>query len=328
MNSLSPSDIFHPRKTFKPFEYPEVVQYKQAINHSYWLVSEWSFQSDADDFHHRLTDVERSAAMNALLAISQVEVAVKKFWGRLGNWLPKPEFEQIGATFAESEVRHADAYSHLLEVMGLNADFEKLLTVPAVKGRVEYLAEATQTGSSCREFTTTLTLFSLFVENVSLFGQFAILKAINKHRNLLKDVDNVIQATQKEEQTHALLGVYIINQIRREHPEWFDEAFTEHVLTACRKAYRFESAIVDWIYQAGELPYLPAQELKAFLQNRFNESLQLIKLPPAFTIDPAFSNAARWFIEEIHTETRTDFFHKRPVQYAKFSKAITAEDLF
>lgn len=319
--------IFTKRVAFKPFEY-DVLEFKRAINHSYWLVSEWTFASDIDDFHVRLTPVEKSAVTNALLAISQVEVAVKKFWGKLGDYLPKPEFDQVGATFAESEVRHADAYSHLLEVLGLNQDFEKVLAVPAIRGRVDYLAEAVKAGKSHKEFASSLTLFSLLVENVSLFGQFAVIKAINKHRNLLKDVDNVIQATQKEELTHALFGAHIVNLIRKESPEWFDAAFYEKLEESCHKAYKHESAIVDWIYEGGELPYLPASDLKTFLKSRFNESLVLVGGKPIFDIDEASLHTVRWFEEEIHAEARTDFFHKRPVQYAKFTKAITAEELF
>ena len=55
-----------------------------------------------------------------MLAISQIEVAVKSFWGDIYQKMPKPEVGAVGATFAESEVRHADAYSHLLEILGLN----------------------------------------------------------------------------------------------------------------------------------------------------------------------------------------------------------------
>ena len=39
----------------------DVAQFKKAISHSYWLVDEWSFASDVDDFHVRLTPLERSA---------------------------------------------------------------------------------------------------------------------------------------------------------------------------------------------------------------------------------------------------------------------------
>ncbi len=320
--------IFDKRSAFKPFEYPELVDFKNAINHSYWLVSEWTFMSDVDDFHVRLSPIEKSAVKNALLAISQIEVAVKKFWGRLGDRLQKPEFDQVGATFAESEVRHADAYSHLLEVLGLNADFDKLLSVPAIRGRINYLSDALKAGESDQDFASSLALFSLFVENVSLFGQFAVVKSINKHRNLLKDIDNVIQATQKEEQVHALFGVYVVNLIRKERPEWFGSEFYAKIEAACRKAYKHESAIVDWIYQEGELPYLSASDLKEFLKARFNESIEMVGGKPIFGTDPAKLLTTRWFVEEMLTEAKTDFFHKRPVSYSKFTTPVTAEDLF
>jgi ribonucleoside-diphosphate reductase beta chain len=155
--------IFDKRVAFKPFEYPQIIQYKEAINHSYWLVSEWNFTSDVQDFNVNLNPVERSAVKNTLLAISQIEVAVKKFWTRLGDRFPKPEFEQVGVTCGESEVRHADAYSHLLQVLNLNDDFTLLLKNPAIQGRVDYLHKylATSQSADNKDYTKTLTLFSI-----------------------------------------------------------------------------------------------------------------------------------------------------------------------
>lgn len=323
--------MFDKRAAFKPFEYPELSGFKDAINHSYWLVSEWSFAADTDDFRVGLTSTERAVIRNALLAISQVEVSVKKFWGRLGDRLPKPEFEQVGATFAESEVRHADAYSHLLEVLGLNQDFASVLDVPAIQGRVAYLAEAmagNRPGASEREYAHTLALFSLFVENVSLFSQFAIIKSVNKHRNLLKDVDNVVQATQQEEQVHALFGSTVVNMIKDENPKWFDSEFYAKVNAACSKAFEAESRIIDWIFEAGDLPYLSARSVKEFAKARFNESLALIAAPPAFSVNPVLTGELRWFDEELHAGVSTDFFHKRPTTYSKNTQSVTAEDLF
>ena len=53
--------------------------------------------------------------------------------------MPKPEIGAVGATFAESEVRHADAYSNLIQVLGLNSEFENLLQVPGIRKRIKYL---------------------------------------------------------------------------------------------------------------------------------------------------------------------------------------------
>ncbi len=119
--------IFDRRIQFKPFEYPEVLEYIDAINHSYWIFTEYNYKSDINDFHTNITSIERNALKNALLAISQIEVSVKSFWGDLYKHFPKPEINAVGATFSESEVRHSRAYAHLLEILGFNNEFELAL---------------------------------------------------------------------------------------------------------------------------------------------------------------------------------------------------------
>lgn len=324
------SNIFEKRVAFKPFEYPEIEQFKHSINHSYWLISEWNFVADIQDFQVKLNSVEQSAIKNALLAISQIEISVKRFWGDLGNRFPKAEFEQVGFTFGESEVRHADAYSHLLQVLGLNEDFAQLLTIPAIQGRVDYLTKYIKGAakSSNEDFALTLALFSIFIENVSLFSQFAIIKSFNKHRNLLKDVDNVVQATQKEESIHAALGISIIRHIKAENPHWFTPAFYTKVNRAAKKAYEAECNIIDWIFTEGDLPFVSKAALKEFIKSRFNESVQMIGGSEVFKVDQDVLSELRWFIEELHMPINSDFFNKRSVDYAKKQQSITSEDLF
>lgn len=327
---MSVSKIFTPRSTFRPFEYPEVIKYQDAINHAYWLVSEWSFTSDVQDFFVKLDDSQRNAVKNTLLAISQIEVNVKMFWAKLGDRFPKPEFFQVGITCGESEVRHESAYSHLLQVLNLNNEFENLLEVEAVKGRVNYLSKYLKEANSKnnQEYLTTLTLFSLFIENVSLFSQFVIIKSFYKHLNVLKDLDNVVSATMKEEQLHCLLGVYIINTIKEENPEWFDESFYKKIYTASRKAFKAESEIIDWIFEKGELDFLPKDVLKEFLKDRFNQSVGMIGGEDVYKVDQEKLRELTWFDEELYGEVKMDFFHQRPVNYTKKLQSVQAEDLF
>ena len=100
-----------------------------------------------------------------MLAISQIEVAVKSFWGDVYHRIPKPEVGSVGATFAESEVRHADAYSHLLEILGLNAEFEEIKKNPVIMKRVRYLQAALATSKSekNKEYAESVLLFSLLL---------------------------------------------------------------------------------------------------------------------------------------------------------------------
>ncbi len=219
------SDIFEKRVSLKPYEYPQLYEYVPAIRHSYWIHTEFNFTSDIQDFKSRLDGTEKSAIKNTMLAISQIEVAVKSFWGDLYQRMPKPEIGAVGSTFAESEVRHADAYSHLLEILGLNNEFKALKKKPVIMKRVQYLETALKNSKSDdnKEYAEAVLLFSLFIEHVSLFSQFLIIMAFNKHKNMLKGISNVVEATSKEEQIHGDFGIDLIKILRDEHPEWFTD---------------------------------------------------------------------------------------------------------
>ena len=84
-------DIFKKRVYLKPYEYPELYEYVSAIRHSYWIHTEFNFVGDVQNFKVNVDEKERNAIKNAMLAIAQIEVAVKTFWGDIYKKIPKPE---------------------------------------------------------------------------------------------------------------------------------------------------------------------------------------------------------------------------------------------
>ena len=265
-----------------------------------------------------------------MLAIAQVEVAVKTFWGDLYNRIPKPEVGSVGFTFAESEVRHQDAYAHLLEILGLNSEFERIKDIPALIDRVNYLNKAAifARTEDDRDYTLSLLLFSLFIEHVSLFSQFLIIMSFNKHKNIFKGMSNAIEATSKEEQIHGLFGIELINIIRDEHPEWFDEDLEAKVYEAAREAMRSEELVIDWIYEDGDLDFLPKEIVKEFVKNRLNNSLEDTGYERIFDVDDSLVEQTDWFDDEVVATKHVDFFVKRSINYSKRTQSITGDDLF
>jgi len=324
------TDVFEKRINLKPYEYPQLYEYVPAIRHSYWIHTEFNFTSDIQDFRSRLSTVERSAIKNAMLAISQIEVAVKSFWGDLYHRMPKPEIGAVGATFAESEVRHADAYSHLLEILGLNEEFKTLKKKPIIMKRVQYLEMALKNSKSedDKDYAESVLLFSLFIEHVSLFSQFLIIMAFNKHKNSLKGISNVVEATSKEEQIHGDFGIDLINILRKEHPEWFTAQYHQKIQELCKEAFEAECNLVNWIFEEGELEFLPKSVINEFIKNRFNNSLKSIGVDEIFTIDKNLVAQTDWFDDEIIGTKHGDFFVKRSINYSKRTQSITSDDLF
>ena len=323
-------NIFEKRINLKPYDYPALGEYVDAIRHSYWIHTEFNYTSDIQDFKTSLTEVEKNAIKNTMLAISQIEVAVKTFWGDIYKRMPKPEIGSVGSTFAESEVRHHDAYSHLLEILGLNNEFKNLKKNPVIMKRVNYLEAALKNVNSedNKDFSESIILFSLFIEHVSLFSQFLIIMAFNKHKNVLKGISNVVEATSKEEQIHGDFGIDIIKIIKEENPDWFDESHSLLVQETCKEAFLSESKLIDWIFEKGELDFLPKDVIKEFLKNRFNKSLASIGVPTVFDIDEKLLSETDWFDDEIIGTKHGDFFVKRSINYSKRTKSITSDDLF
>jgi ribonucleoside-diphosphate reductase beta chain len=321
-------DIFRKRTNLKPYEYPQLIEYLEAIRHSYWIHTEFNYSSDIQDMKVKMSPHEVDVVKKSMLAISQIEVQVKSFWAKIGDKMPKPEVQAVGVTFGESEVRHADAYANLLEIMGMNNEFEEVVNVPAMKKRIAYLDQSMQTPVDNKDYFHKIILFSMFVENVSLFSQFLIMMSFNKHKNVLKGISNAVEATSKEEDLHARFGFELVNIIREENPDWFNADSHREVNRLCRDAFKAESAIVDWIYGNSDLDFLPKATVKEFLKHRFNQSLKAIDMKPIYDVDEKVLKTTDWFTEEILSTKNIDFFVKRSTAYSKKTKAFTEDDLF
>lgn len=469
-------DIFRERIAYKPFEYPSLGMYVDAIQQSYWIVTEFGFQSDIQEFKAEMSYKEKEAVRRSMLAISQVEVAVKEFWGNVGSRISKSEVQEVGATFSESEChvagtevltptgwkdfrdvsvgddviqydpytekssvtdvkhvvneeykgdvysfrendlqfrvtpnhrfvtknvhtgeiststiedrngiispddqipstqssgwqsksivstrsyyegtihcvtvdsgyivtrfndtvlisgncRHSRAYSHLLEILGLNSDFEKVLEIPAIKRRVDYAQKALAKGKtdSNKDYMESILLFSLFIENVSLFSQFLVISQINKETGMLKGMSNVVAATSLEERTHADFGYELINIIRKENPEWFDEDLNTRVKELVMESFDAEKGIVEWIFDEGELDYISTDETIEYVKNRYNLGLVSAGFDKVFDIDQDKLERVKWFDVQNTATSHTDFFAQRSINYTKADTAFDEDSLF
>ncbi|BCV01449.1 MAG: hypothetical protein CM15mV42_1290 [uncultured marine virus] len=177
-------------------------------------------------------------------------------------------------------------------------------------------------------YTKSVLLFSLFIEHVSLFSQFLIMMSFNKHKNILKGISNVVEATSKEEDIHGNFGVEIINIIKSENPEWFDEDFNKLVYSACTKAYKAECEILNWIFENGELDFISKSTIEEFIKNRFNNSLEKIGMSKLFEINHDLLESTKWFDVEITSTKEGDFSTRNRLTIIRKVKSITADDLF
>jgi ribonucleoside-diphosphate reductase beta chain len=322
--------IFEEQISRKPDHYPWTEEFITAMHNGFWTDKEFNFQSDIQDFKTELTDQEREIITRCLSAIGQIEVAVKTFWAKLGENLPHPSLTDLGYVMANVEVIHNNAYERLLRVLEMEHLFEENLKLDIIQGRVGYLRKYLKKHykDARKQYVYSLILFTLYVENVSLFSQFYVINWFNRHRNVLKDTAQQVAYTSKEELIHALVGIKLVNVIREEHPELFDEELVERIRHECEEAYKAEAKIIDWAVNGYKQDGLNAELLKEFIKNRLNDSLIQIGIKPVFEVDQKLLEKTTWFDEDVLGNNATDFFYRRPVEYSKKAQCFDSSTLF
>lgn len=322
--------IFDEQITRKPDRYPWTEQFMNAMQDGFWTNREFNFNSDIQDFKVNLDDQEREIIIRSLATIASIETPVKNYWKKMGDNLPHPSINDMGIVMANIEVTHSQAYERLLEMLGITNIFEDILKLDIIKGRDTYLKKHLHKfhSDNKKQFIYSIILFTLFVENIALFSQFYTITWFGKFKNVLKDTNKQVEYTQKEEDLHAKIGIRIINQIRQEYPELFDDELENKILHEAEQAIKYECKIIEWIVNGYKSENLNSNLLEIFIKHRMNESLKEIGYSAIFEIDTIELEKCDWFYEQLLGNNMTDFFHGKPVEYSRSDKSFDEDDLF
>jgi len=145
---------------------------------------------------------------------------------------------------------------------------------------------------------------------------------------MLKDTNKQVEYTSREEALHFMAGAKIINTIREEYPELFDEELKTKILYEAIEAVKYECEIIDWIVNGYQDEHLNSELLKEYIKDRLNSSLKSIGYGEACDVDSEKLKKTRWFDEQVLGNNMTDFFNSRPVEYSKKNMSFAMEDLF
>src|SRR5690606_4022017 len=111
----------------------------------------------------------------------------------------------------------------------------------------DYLSDALKHSKAENEkdYLKSLILFTILIENVSLFSQFAIILSFTRFKGAMKNVSNIIAWTSVDEQIHANAGIYIINKIKEEFPDYCYASTIDEVYVIVKHYYSIESVFFD-----------------------------------------------------------------------------------
>jgi len=304
--------LFQPRTTYKPFEYPQAFSYFQRQNQAHWLPTEVAMEADISDYRHKLSDAERALVDNVLRFFTQGDVAVNDNYNtQLIPAFPKPEIRMMLSSFAAMESVHVWAYSFLNDSLGLpDSEYSAFLEYQSMRDKYDFV-KSFGTGNM-RELALNLAVFGAFMEGVSLFSSFAILMNFPR-LGKLKGLGQIVTWSCRDEQLHSDGVCWLFRTLVGENPSLLDNTLLVELMAACDQMIHLEDAFIDTCFALGAVPGLKSEDVKAYIRNVANTRLEALQLPKMYNV----TNPLPWLAPMINGKEHANFFEARATEYTK-----------
>ena len=294
-------------------KYQFLDKYVKIMYKGFWTPAKYEkniHDIDVPHFDNEMCEVDKEFVRRAIMAVALVEDKVKIYWSTLVMDIPQTIIGDIGGIFGLSEVTHRRSYHSLAEELRL--DTENLDKHPALKGRVKYLTKYLEKDPKIigkKRLLKKLVLFTSLVERGSLFTQFYGLMSYAKRDKGLKTISALQQSTATEELVHYSFGIDLINIIKEEYPQLWDEYLVELVEKSVKMAYKSELNLIDWFFEKGTPNHLTKDELVNFLNYNFNQICKDLEINIKYKFDEElYREKNEWFFVKVKAPTDPDFF--------------------
>lgn len=130
------------RSYYKPFSYPEFYDRWKIHERSHWLPTEITMHEDINDWKTKLKNNEKQFLVNIFRFFTQgdVDVAGAYCTEYLPNFSQTPEIAMFLCSVAAREAIHIDAYSYLIETLGMpDSTYKEFLEYKEMSDKQEYL---------------------------------------------------------------------------------------------------------------------------------------------------------------------------------------------
>lgn len=307
-------------------EYSFLDKYISIMYKGFWTPAKYEkliHEVDSPHFHNNMENIDKEVVRRCILAIAMVEDKVKSFWSTLHVDLPQTIISDIGALFGMSETTHRRSYHSLADEIGVNV--AEIDEHPILRDRLSYLNKHLEKDPRIigkKRILKKLILFTALVERGSLFTQFYILMSYAKHNRGLKTISSLQMTTASEELVHYSFGIDVINIIKREQPQLWEEYLIDLVEKNLQMAYETELGLIDWFFEKGVPSHITKEEVINFLNYNFNVISKDLELSITFDFDEKLYNEkSEWMMLKLHS-SEPDFFDMAPGAYSSYDEEV------
>lgn len=314
---------FQPRDYYRPMDFPWAYDLYKKSEAMHWLPEEVPLSNDVRDWKERLTDGERSLLTDLFRFFTQADIGVADGYHR--HFIPAfkgiPELQMMMGSFANREAVHIDAYSKLIETLGMpESIYKDFLSYKEMKDKHDYVSKFSS-GSS-HGLLMSLAAYSAFTEGLQLFGSFVILLNFSRN-NKLKNMGNLIAWSIKDENLHVegmtrLFREFAFHVYQMEgHP-----GLMKDLLPVAFKMVELEEHFIDLLFKGNSIEGLDPKDVKKYIHHLANQRWhQLGFNTDIFTVT---KNPLPWVDFMVYGSEHGNFFETKPTAY---SKGLTKGDI-
>ncbi|MGB0935737.1 MAG: ribonucleotide-diphosphate reductase subunit beta [Alphaproteobacteria bacterium] len=309
---------------YKPFRYPWCYDAWLTQQRIHWLPEEVPLADDVQDWHHKLSDVERNLLTQIFRFFTQADIEVNNCYMKHYSQVFKPtEVQMMLAAFSNMETVHVAAYSHLLDTIGMpETEYSAFLKYKEMKDKYDYMQEFGT--KSKADVAKTLAVFGGFTEGLQLFASFAILMNFPRF-NKMKGMGQVVSWSVRDETLHTNSIIKLFHTFCDENPEIRTDDFDQDLYTACKTIISHEDAFIDLAFEMGAVEGLTADDVKRYIRYIADRRLIQLDLDPIYHTE---KNPLPWMDEMLNAVEHTNFFENRATEYSKAATQGTWEEAF
>ncbi|SDF42384.1 ribonucleoside-diphosphate reductase beta chain [Lentzea fradiae] len=308
--------------TLRPMRYPLFYdRFRDAIKNT-WTVEEVDLHSDLADLG-KLSEAERHL-VNRLVAFFATGDTI------VANNLVLNLYEHVNAPEARlylsrqlfEEAVHVQFYLTLLDTYLPDENdraeaFAAVETIPSIRAKAEFCYKWIDSISSLtelrtredrRSFLLNLICFAACIEGLFFYGAFAYVYFL-RSRGLLNGLASGTNWVFRDESMHMAFAFDVVDTVRREEPDLFDDALYDQVKEMLREAVDAEVQFAEDLLGGG-VAGMSVADMRSYLEHVADRRLQVLGIEPVYGSKNPFA-----FMELQDVQELSNFFERRVSAY-------------
>lgn len=309
--------------TLRPMRYPRFYEMYRAAIKNTWTVEEIDFQIDLGHLRQRMTPADRHLIERLVAFFATGDTIVSNnLVISLYRHINAPEARMYLSRQLFEEALHIQFYLTLLDnyvpdpAQRAQA-FAAIETIPSIRAKAQFCQRWTDSVFALdlirddrdkRRFLLNLTCFATCIEGLFFFGAFAYVYFL-RSRGLLPGLAAGTSWVFRDESAHMAFAFSVLETVRREEPQLFDEQWAQQVTQMIEEAVDCESQFADDVLSGGVIG-LTRSEMRQYLEYVADQRRTMLGLPPRFNVKNPFP-----FMELQDVQELTNFFERRVSAY-------------